>query len=374
MQRYLLPLALIATAAVRLPAQEYVWLEGESPTKATVQFEPGGWGHAEYLSGGSWLHGSVEPKDLEAKIPAEGAILSYGFEAKAAGDYEAWTRIGYEFVRSPFSWRLDDGAWKESKSEDLTTDLMALQAWNEVAWLKLGAVPLKPGKHTFEIKFDRQYKVNNGKKEPDRILFGLDAICLYQGAFRPNGPFKPDEKETKDIDKTAAAQVFSVQARVGGVLGKDSPGTVRGRSSALMGRHWLRHCATWRKGWRNRSRWCVRVIRGCAIAPNFWAPRKPLRPFPSDRSARNGSGCYGRRWDQGTPEHDAPRRGGDAARRVYRAAAASGQGKGRGNIWSVNADWCNRPLPLISKKGAVHINASMERKCALFPFPSRLEK
>ena len=97
-------------------------------------------------------------KDLEAKIPAEGAVLSYDFEAKTAGDYEAWVRIGYEFARSPFSWRLDDGAWKESKPEELTTDLMALQAWNEVAWLKLGGVALQPGKHTFEIKFDRQYK------------------------------------------------------------------------------------------------------------------------------------------------------------------------------------------------------------------------
>ena len=26
-----------------------------------MKFETGGWGHAEYLSGGSWLHGSVEP-------------------------------------------------------------------------------------------------------------------------------------------------------------------------------------------------------------------------------------------------------------------------------------------------------------------------
>ena len=147
-----------AAAAAPLPAQEYVWLEGEAPTRATVKFETGGWGHAEYLSGGSWLHGSVEPKDMEAKIPAEGAVLSYDFDAKAAGDYEAWASVGYEFVRSPFSWRLDDGAWKESKPDELTTDLMSLQAWNEVAWLKLGGVAVQPGKHTFEIKFDRQYK------------------------------------------------------------------------------------------------------------------------------------------------------------------------------------------------------------------------
>ena len=74
-----------------------------------MKFETGGWGHADFLSGGSWLHGSVEPQDLEAKIPAEGAVLSYDFEAKTAGDYEVWIRIGYEFARSPFSWRPDGG-------------------------------------------------------------------------------------------------------------------------------------------------------------------------------------------------------------------------------------------------------------------------
>ncbi len=219
MRPSLLALLLTGITAASLSAQEYVWMEGEAPTRATVKFETGGWGHADFLSGGSWLHGSVEPQDLEKKVPAEGAVLSYDFDAKTAGDYEAWVRIGYEFARSPFSWRLDGGVWKESKPEELTTDLMALQDWNEVAWLKLGGVTLPPGKHTFEIKFDRQYKIDNGKKEPDRILFGLDAICLVKGAWLPNGPFKPDEKENKGIDKAAAGQVFEIQAGSGGERG-----------------------------------------------------------------------------------------------------------------------------------------------------------
>ena len=222
MRSSLLTLLLTTITAASLPAQEYVWMEGETPTRATVKFETGGWGHADFLSGGSWLHGSVEPQDLEAKIPADGAVLSYDFEAKTAGDYEAWVRIGYEFARSPFSWRvaqLDGGAWKESRPDELTTDLMALQAWNEVAWIKLGGVTLPAGKHTFEIKFDRQYKVENGKKEPDRILFGLDAICLTKGTWLPNGPYKPDDKENKGIDKEAAAQVFEIKAGSGGERG-----------------------------------------------------------------------------------------------------------------------------------------------------------
>ena len=80
----------LGIAAASLPAQEYVWLEGEAPTRANVKFETGGWGRAEYLSGGKWLFANIEPKDIEAKIPADGAVLSYDFEAKAAGDYEVW--------------------------------------------------------------------------------------------------------------------------------------------------------------------------------------------------------------------------------------------------------------------------------------------
>jgi Glycosyl hydrolases family 2/Glycosyl hydrolases family 2, TIM barrel domain len=214
----------VGITAASLPAQQYVWLEGETPTRATVKFETGGWGRAEYLSGGKWLFANIEPKDIEAKIPADGAVISYDFDAKTPGDYEVWARVGHEFVRSPFSWRLDGGAWKLSKSDDLTTDLMALQAWNEVAWLKLGKAGLQPGKHTFEIKYDRQYKTNNGKKEPERLLFDLDAICLYKGAFLPNGQYKPDEKENKEIDKQGGAQVFAAKDGAGGARGVTSLG------------------------------------------------------------------------------------------------------------------------------------------------------
>ncbi len=209
---------LVGITAASLPAQEYVWLEGEAPTRATVKFETGGWGHAKYLSGGKWLFASIEPKDIETKIPAEGAVLSYDFDAEKVGGYEIWARVGYEFVRSPFSWRLDNGLWKESKPDELTTDLMALQAWNEVAWLKLGSAAVKPGKHTFEIKFDRQYKLNNGKKEPDRLLFGLDAICLYKGAFLPDGDAEPGVYNEGDKN-FFLSKFFYATARDGGERG-----------------------------------------------------------------------------------------------------------------------------------------------------------
>ncbi len=202
---------LLGVFASSSQAQDYVWLEGETPTKANVQFQSSGWGHSEYLSGGKWLFGSVEAKDLEAKIPADGAVLTYAFELKTGGDYETWVRIGYEFARTPFSWRLDDGAWKEVGSNELTTDLMALAPWAEVAWLKLGKAPITVGKHALEIKFERKYRTNNGKKEAERILFGLDCFCLSRGEFHPNGPHKPGSDWQSEDDKRAGKHVFEVK-------------------------------------------------------------------------------------------------------------------------------------------------------------------
>jgi len=203
---------LLGVLATSSAAQDYVWLEGETPTKANVQFQSAGWGHPDYLSGGKWLFGSVEAQDLEKKVPAEGALLTYAFAAKDGGDYEAWARVGYEFARSPFSWRLDDGAWKEVGPSELTTDLMTLAPWTEVAWLKLGKAPLAAGKHAFEIKLERKYRTNNGKKEPERILFGLDCVCLCKGEFRPNGPHQPGSDWQSADDRRAGKHVFEVKA------------------------------------------------------------------------------------------------------------------------------------------------------------------
>ena len=104
------------------------------------------------LSGGKWLHISVEGKDAAKTIPPEGIILSYPFQTTTAASYEIWNRIGYEAARSPFEWRLDGGAWATVTPNAATTDLQQLQTWNPVAWLKLSTQPLTAGKHTIEIR------------------------------------------------------------------------------------------------------------------------------------------------------------------------------------------------------------------------------
>ena len=120
-----------------------------------------------------------------------------------------WNRIGYEFVRSPFQWRIDNGAWQTVTPEQLTRDLMELQDWNEVAWLKMGQQNLALGAHKLEIKVP---KGKDEKGNPARILYASDALCLYPGAFSPNGKNKPDADPRTPADLEAAKKVFALPA------------------------------------------------------------------------------------------------------------------------------------------------------------------
>ncbi len=210
--RHFLSALLLSLLAGAPAAAEYVWIEGESLAERPAGFKVGGWGNQQYLSGGQWLFAGIDGKDAEA-LPAAGLSLRYPFSVKAGGKHEVWARVGYEFARSPFRWRVDDGAWAEDGPERLTTDLMSLADWNEVAWVRLGTAVLAPGKHTLEIHYAR--RVPPGKKQPERILAGLDCLCLSTEPFRPNGKYKPGEDYREAVDRDAEKQVFRVEAGAG---------------------------------------------------------------------------------------------------------------------------------------------------------------
>ena len=212
----------------------YTWIEAENTTKINVTPNVAGWGRTNILSGGQWLQISIaadkvdgpvqqflaggqsslgSPLDkTEDGLPPEGALLQYKFaapEAPAAAPCQIWARIGYEFVRSPFDWRMDDGPWARVNPQDLTTDLMELSLWTEVAWLKLGEQPLAAGSHTLDIRLPR---TQDEKGKTARILFACDALCISAGPFFPNGPHQPDAAWQTDRDRQAAAQVFTLPA------------------------------------------------------------------------------------------------------------------------------------------------------------------
>ena len=194
----------------------YVWIEGENPDRQNFEVQGSGWGNKDYLSEESWLNISIPADEVEAKVPEGGIILSYDFEASEAGEYQVWNRIGYEFVRSDFQWRIDSGEWQEITSQQLTIDLMEISFWCEVAWLKMGDVQLSAGQHTLEIRHLIAYKEENGERKPQRILYASDAICVYPGSFRPNSRRKPDEQWQTEMDKQAAEHLFRMPAGAAG--------------------------------------------------------------------------------------------------------------------------------------------------------------
>lgn len=201
-----LALALMSAPAIAR-AGDFVWVEGEAPASINVKPNLAGWGRKEFLSGEKWLHLSVDADKVEREVPAGGVLIRYDVPVKAAGAYEVWSRLGFEFVRSPFSWRIDDGEWTLATPDDLTTDLMEVDFFCEVAWLKLGARTLAAGPHVLELKLDPG-RTKDGKRE--RVLCAFDAFCLTRGPFHPDGKNPPGIDGRDDRDRQAAATTFRV--------------------------------------------------------------------------------------------------------------------------------------------------------------------
>ncbi|MBV9125593.1 MAG: hypothetical protein JO112_19765, partial [Planctomycetes bacterium] len=201
----LVSLFFVAVCAGQAPGQDYVWIEGESPAQANVPIETPGSSHGEYLSGGKVLQLTAEAGEVARKVPAEGALFSYPLNITRDGNYQVWDRIGYELARCPFDWRLDSGDWRTVQPDELTTDLMELDFFREIAWLPLGTRRLAAGRHTLEIRVPRFL---NARGEPQRMLYACDALCLTAGDFHPNGKFKPDESGRDQADLAAGQVVF----------------------------------------------------------------------------------------------------------------------------------------------------------------------
>ena len=203
----LLLLSLNGVAAHKDTPEEFVWLEAEAYAHCNVQPNLSSPGHKEFLSDEKWLDISIDAGKVEKETPVEGVLLQYPFTIQKAGDYEVWNRIGYEFARSPFAWRIDGGDWNPISPNQVTTDLMALEKGSAVAWLKMGGKTLAAGAHTLEINLPR---TKDEKGQTARILYASDAFCLHLGPFYPNSRYRPGEERNDPADAEAAKKVFDL--------------------------------------------------------------------------------------------------------------------------------------------------------------------
>ena len=200
-------------AAAREETPAFIWFEAEKPTSENFETNRNGWGNAHYLSEDNWLHFSIGANEVEDKVPEGGVLISYDFDVDSAGEYEVWGRLGHEFVRAPFEWRIDEGPWDTiDPREDLSIDMMEIARWVEVAWVEMGKATLEPGTHTLQTRHTIRYKGEGDNKKPQRIIYEADAFCLYQGDFRPNGRHNPGADWQTERDIAAAEHVFQMSA------------------------------------------------------------------------------------------------------------------------------------------------------------------
>jgi beta-galactosidase len=72
-----------------------------------LKLNASGWGNTQFLSQGKWVSINIDADKIANELPASGGLLSYKFTLQNASKHEIWNRVGYEFVRSPFEWRVD---------------------------------------------------------------------------------------------------------------------------------------------------------------------------------------------------------------------------------------------------------------------------
>jgi beta-galactosidase len=179
--------------------QAFVWLEGEKPSEANQQFDVAK--VSDVLSEGAWLVKTLSKEDVSAGKLGDGLRLVYNFQVEEEGNYNFWIRLGYEFVRAPFIWQIDEGEKREIKSDDLTTNLTELGPWYEVAWFKGGEVFLSRGSHRLTI-------VANRPGPDGRFLLAIDAIAFVKGDWVPDGNLKPGEEPNGELDVKARENIF----------------------------------------------------------------------------------------------------------------------------------------------------------------------
>lgn len=218
MSRFLsLVAVLLLPALAAADPVPFVWIEAETPAAGSFAATPAAAARPDWLSGGKWLFVSIDAKDTAKGLPADGAVFRYPFAAPTAGSHEVWHRVGMEYVRSPFEWRIDGGEWATIRPKNpkfQTIDLMELSTWSEVGWLKMGDATLTKGDHTLEIRVPRP---TDAKGNPDRVLYASDCFCLSAGPFRPHSKFKPDQPDRDATDEKAAKHLFALPpAKAGG--------------------------------------------------------------------------------------------------------------------------------------------------------------
>jgi hypothetical protein len=153
-------------------------IEAENPVEVEGHF----YKYGPYCSGGKgWGYTGFGLKDYP-----NGFRAKYAFEVIGGGDYGIWIASnppggfgGEDSWASPVEFRIDDGEWREVKTDSVGKKYSASgpdSKTKEIWWLRQGPLPLKAGRHTLELRVTqpRRFKVDT---KPMYVFF-VDAIAI----------------------------------------------------------------------------------------------------------------------------------------------------------------------------------------------------
>ena len=168
-------------------AQEFVWWEGENPSKTnfpkTSEFAPANQEQADKLSGNAWLSGSGKYADGEKKLFAK-----YTVNVPSDGTYQLWSRKFWK--HGPFKWRFNNDEWQFITRDISLAQNVSLRKHLTSSWVFMKDVTLTKGEHTFELELTDEVSKTAC----------FDNFLLFKGSFVPNGKLKPGEKTGDVID------------------------------------------------------------------------------------------------------------------------------------------------------------------------------
>ena len=219
MPRFSLALVVCFVVGARCAAAaSFVWLEGEQPdhVPAVDKYSFTGWGNTSIISGEKFLNVSLSAAEVDQVMPADGMVFGYDFTVTEAGKQNLWARIGYEWIRADFQWRVDGAPWTTVSHTSPTTNIQPLQRWNELAWIKLGVMKLASGKHRLDVRWYKyQHDDSKSKSATARIIGALDCVYIGVAEFQPHGKWRPDQDHRTVADRRAARHVFHIRGNHG---------------------------------------------------------------------------------------------------------------------------------------------------------------
>jgi len=155
-----------------LPADSYVFFEGEQPKETNFIMEC--WLHknSPVLSGGKWLGLDID------NPPQEPFYAKYEFKIPKDGEYNFFVREFTKNWASPTIWRIDNGDWSTTDRSLRSAEVQKLLRHCGVGWVHYGKVKLSAGIHCLEIQVKDGRTLGTPDKVATALLGGYDLFLF----------------------------------------------------------------------------------------------------------------------------------------------------------------------------------------------------